>query len=94
MRLIETTPDSRRLSARLIAQAGIGPGALLVGRGDLDELVARAALHGYDVGRAEVLGARHCRVCGCQELRACDPPCSWVEEDLCSTCAEFPEDPS
>jgi hypothetical protein len=31
-----------------------------------------------------------CRVCGCTEDRACDPPCSWVdgEADLCTTCGE------
>lgn len=28
-----------------------------------------------------------CRVCGCTENRACFPPCSWVEPDLCSACA-------
>ena len=28
-----------------------------------------------------------CRVCRCTELEACDPPCSWVEADLCSLCA-------
>lgn len=25
-----------------------------------------------------------CRVCGCGDEDACDPPCSWVEDDLCS----------
>jgi hypothetical protein len=24
-----------------------------------------------------------CRVCGCAEDRACDPPCAWAENDLC-----------
>lgn len=28
-----------------------------------------------------------CRVCYCTEDRACSPPCSWAEDDLCSTCA-------
>lgn len=28
-----------------------------------------------------------CRVCGCTELDACPGGCSWVEEDLCSRCA-------
>lgn len=28
-----------------------------------------------------------CRGCGCTTYRACDPPCWWVAEDLCSTCA-------
>ena len=32
---------------------------------------------------------RKCRVCGCTEHRACNPPCYWVEEDLCSACVEI-----
>lgn len=28
-----------------------------------------------------------CRVCGCTETNACNPSCSWVEGDLCSSCA-------
>ena len=32
---------------------------------------------------------RACRECGCTDERACptDPPCHWVEPDLCSACA-------
>lgn len=33
-----------------------------------------------------------CRVCGCTDYDACEHPvtgtCSWVEVDLCSTCAD------
>lgn len=29
-----------------------------------------------------------CRVCGCTHDRACDNGCTWVTNDLCSTCAE------
>jgi hypothetical protein len=36
-----------------------------------------------DDGRLEIA----CRGCGCSDSRACDPPCHWVEEDLCSRCA-------
>jgi hypothetical protein len=25
-----------------------------------------------------------CRICGCSEDRACNPPCSWIDDDLCS----------
>jgi len=32
---------------------------------------------------------RKCRVCGCTELRACNPPCSWIKEDLCSACVDI-----
>ena len=34
---------------------------------------------------------RICRVCGCTDDRACMTtagPCYWVEDDLCSACAE------
>lgn len=31
---------------------------------------------------------RKCRVCGCTEDNACEGGCYWVEEDLCSKCAE------
>ncbi len=27
-----------------------------------------------------------CRVCGCTEVNACNPPCSWAEDDLCTNC--------
>lgn len=33
-------------------------------------------------------GAGVCRVCGCTDDDACDPPCEWVEPDLCSTCKD------
>jgi hypothetical protein len=29
---------------------------------------------------------RHCRVCGCTDDNACDPPSHWVSDDLCSAC--------
>lgn len=35
-----------------------------------------------------------CRKCGCDDDRACDGGCSWVEEDLCSSCAEEAEQPA
>lgn len=33
---------------------------------------------------------RTCRVCGCTEFNACQPPCWWVEDDLCSACDDDP----
>jgi len=41
----------------------------------------------------DVYGIAHCRSCGCTDLTACDPPCSWVADpeqigDLCSACLE------
>lgn len=35
---------------------------------------------------AERPGLRRCVGCGCTDDQACDPPCSWVEEDRCSAC--------
>ena len=35
---------------------------------------------------------RTCRVCGCQQRRACPGGCYWVEEDLCSACVEKDEE--
>jgi hypothetical protein len=34
-------------------------------------------------------GLTRCRVCGCTELEACNPPCGWApgEDDLCTNCA-------
>ncbi len=29
-----------------------------------------------------------CRRCGCSELDACQPSCSWAEPDLCSACVQ------
>lgn len=38
--------------------------------------------------RPEGQQVRTCRVCGCTDERACPEGCWWVEEDLCSECAE------
>jgi hypothetical protein len=49
-----------------------------VHRWELPQLAAPAAV-------------RKCRVCGCTEDHACltaDGPCHWVEDDLCSVCAD------
>lgn len=27
-----------------------------------------------------------CRVCGCDDLHACEGGCTWIEADLCSAC--------
>ena len=34
--------------------------------------------------------AMACRTCGCTDDRACAGGCSWVEADLCSSCAPRP----
>jgi hypothetical protein len=47
----------------------------------------RAGLRRPVRGRGQA-PAQRCRVCGCTENRACPGGCFWVEDDLCSACAE------
>jgi hypothetical protein len=37
---------------------------------------------------ANAIEAQRCRICGCTDNHACPEGCYWVEEDLCSACAE------
>lgn len=45
---------------------------------------------GSEGARAMKAGSRdgltRCRVCGCTQVDACLGGCSWVDDDLCSTC--------
>jgi hypothetical protein len=38
---------------------------------------------------AKLFDEQKCRVCGCTEDNACKGGCYWVEDDLCSRCAEM-----
>lgn len=38
--------------------------------------------------REPLFDERRCRVCGCTDDNACPGGCYWVEDDLCSTCAD------
>lgn len=40
---------------------------------------------------AAEIGTRRCRVCGCTDLHGCEDGCWWVEDDLCSNCADRAE---
>lgn len=40
----------------------------------------------YAAGEAMAAWAP-CRGCGCTETDPCDPPCHWVQPELCSACA-------
>lgn len=78
------------LGRRLLAEAAIDPGALMVPRADFERAIARAVFHGRELGHLGLLRVRHCRVCGCTGLNPCRPePCWWVAPDLCSTCEPF-----
>ena len=64
-----------------------GPPALGAG---LDELVD-AEIVDDDEFFDDELEATHCRICGCTDDDACNPPCSWVRDPallgpLCSAC--------
>lgn len=37
---------------------------------------------------AEVQVARECRICHCTDDNACDDGCTWVDENLCSSCTD------
>lgn len=83
-------PDPSALAARLLCDDDIEPGALTVGRADVERLVVRAFGIGVSVVLAEVAGDRCCRICGCTQHRACEGGCSWVgDDDLCSVCAPY-----
>lgn len=50
------------------------------GDGDAREIIlAQVAVLDVDIPAV-------CRDCGCTDERACDPPCAWLEEDLCTAC--------
>jgi hypothetical protein len=57
---------------------------------DAREVLQAAWTMGATVVRNVARGRRVCRICGCWELEACDGGCSWVEVDLCSSCARPP----
>lgn len=50
---------------------------------EMDEEAWLAQVRAADVAA----GLPACRVCGCTENAGCDPPCWWIEPDLCSNCA-------
>lgn len=57
-------------------------------RGNKALIALRAArAHLAEAAPAEA-ARRHCRKCGCTDDRACEGGCYWVENDLCSRCAE------
>ncbi len=90
VRQVEIDPDVAALARRLLDDLGVSPGALMVGRADVETAIARAIDFGGIIhGAAHGFGPA-CRVCGCTEFRACGPDgCCWVEADLCSRCAPF-----
>lgn len=79
--------DFRRLGRRLVCEVlpephGLPASALNM----LHEIAGRAWVMGAQVAIQKAAGVRACRLCGCTDAEACNPPCSWVEPDLCSAC--------
>lgn len=75
--------------------------AVRISRAEAARVVEEAATAGRSVTAVDAggvwhlvvwTGERSCRECGCTDAAACIDewfePCSWVEEDLCSVCAE------
>lgn len=52
------------------------------------KIVVQAAIA---LDQAQAAAPVACRECGCTDLEACFPTCSWVEPNLCSSCAEAPK---
>jgi hypothetical protein len=84
-------PDPHALAGRLLADAGLEPGSLVIARADVEQLVARAFAFGGAAESADEHERRFCRICGCTQIRACPGACSWVGPDLCSACEPFVE---
>lgn len=70
---------------------------------DCSDCTARVGINAYNTDReqdraqraacwkrffTEHASARSCRVCGCTEALGCLEGCHWIEDDLCSVCAE------
>lgn len=51
-------------------------------------IVTRYRMRMVGATKVGIVALRTCRVCGCTDDRACLPPCSWVDETLCSACAK------
>lgn len=72
-----TNADANLLMARVLRDNS----------GRVASILADAFAMGVNVALNVSQGRQTCRICGCWELAACPPTCSWVEIDLCSSCA-------
>jgi len=73
--MTDPTPLRTAMHAEILARRALGVATVAHGK-------AREAMD-----EAAKAHQRHCRVCGCTDLTACDPPCWWVAKDLCSACS-------
>lgn len=79
--------DLDLLTARLVRDVR-GDRKTAIDMAELREVAGLAFMMGANVYHNVAAGRRTCRICGCWELEACDPPCSWLEGDLCSACGK------
>lgn len=58
--------------------------------GRLETLVLEAVPALADAGPVPIPASlgRVCRVCRCSQHDACQPPCAWAEDDLCTACVD------
>ena len=79
-----------KLAARVTAQ-------VLTAQGTVDAIVLRLTPEAAGRLLAALRAAiqiRHCRICGCSDYDPCEGGCSWVDDSLCSRCADgLPVDP-
>ena len=81
-----TPGDEQALAARLLEDHQL-TGTMMIAPEEVLALVADACRMGRAFAYATMRGQPACRVCGCTQDRACDGGCSWVDDDLCSSCA-------
>lgn len=63
--------------------------ALLIGHDEAERDSIEQLVLDMDIDELEeTIVARRCRTCGCTDAMGCDEGCSWVDEDLCSSCRE------
>jgi len=77
---------SRRANVYICNSCGMEEALLDAAGKDPLPLNEWAMVKGFDNEYEEA--EQTCRVCGCTWDNACEGGCYWVEEDLCSKCAE------
>ena len=77
---------SRRVNVYICNSCGMEEALLDAAGKDPLPLNEWAMVQGFDSEDDE--SEQACRVCGCTWYHACEGGCYWVEDDLCSKCAE------
>lgn len=88
--IIETYGKAFALACRTIGDNHACPGCDLEGTDQCKRAGMDAALSSWKCWQEYLLSCVEnegiCRICGCTNDNACDGGCSWVEDDLCSSC--------